>query len=167
MFNAEFGGTGPDYYPAALASDIDEVNEFVYNRVNNGVYRAGFATTQEAYEEAFTSLFEALDQLETRLAENRYLVGDTITETDWRLFTTLVRFDSVYFGHFKCNHKRIVDYPNLWGYAKELYQIDGIAETIHLDQIKDHYYGSHKTINPTGIVPVGPKVDFTAPHGRG
>jgi len=166
MFNAEFGGTGPDYYPAALASDIDEINDFVYNRVNNGVYRAGFATTQEAYEEAFTSLFEALDQLNSRLAENRYLVGDTITEADWRLFTTLVRFDSVYFGHFKCNHKRIVDYPNLWGYAKELYQIDGIAETIHLDQIKAHYYGSHKTINPKGIVPVGPEIDFTAPHGR-
>lgn len=167
MFNAEFNGTGPDYYPEALRIEIDEMNEFVYHRINNGVYKSGFATTQEAYEEAFTELFTALDAIEECLSKKRYLTGDTLTEADWRLFTTLVRFDPVYVGHFKCNKKRIVDYPNMWGYLKELYQVAGIAETVHMDHIKSHYYGSHDTINPTAVVPLGPEIDFMAPHGRG
>lgn len=155
-----------DYYPEAYRSEIDAINDDVYHRVNNGVYRSGFATTQEAYEEAFTALFEALDSLEQRLSARRFLAGDQITEADWRLFTTLVRFDAVYVGHFKCNLKRIVDYPNLWGYLRELYQIPGIAGTVNMDQIKSHYYASHRTINPSGIVPKGPDLDFTSPHGR-
>jgi putative glutathione S-transferase len=169
MFNSAFdevGATGPDYYPEALREEIDELNEYIYANVNNGVYRAGFATTQNAYEEAATALFEALDSLERRLVVRRYLTGNKITEADWRFFTTLVRFDSVYFGHFKCNKRRIVDYPHLWGYVRDLYQQPGIAETVDIAFIKRHYYGSHKTINPHLIVPIGPEIDFAAPHDR-
>ena len=157
----------PDFYPAAKRSEIDAINKEVYETVNNGVYKAGFATTQSAYEEAVYALLATLDALERRLGGSRYLVGDAITEADWRLFTTLVRFDPVYFGHFKCNRRRIVDYPNLWGYVRDLYQVPGIADTVDLFHIKNHYYGSHKTINPTGIVPVGPDIDFSIPHQRG
>lgn len=169
MLNGEFaeiGVPGPDLYPEPLRAEIDTVNDWVYRTVNNGVYRAGFATTQEAYEEAVTALFESLDAIEERLRRQRYLVGERMTEADWRLFTTLVRFDAVYVGHFKCNLRRIVDYPNLWSYLRELYQVLGVAQTVHFDHIKAHYYGSHKTINPTGIVPKGPALDFTTPHGR-
>jgi putative glutathione S-transferase len=170
MLNSAFapaGATGPDFCPEPLRAEIDAVNEWVYRTVNNGVYRAGFATSQEAYEEAVSALFESLDAIEERLGRQRYLAGDRITEADWRLFTTLVRFDAVYVGHFKCNLRRIVDYPNLWGYLRELFQVPGVAGTVHFDHIKTHYYGSHKTINPTGIVPSGPLLDFTTPHGRG
>lgn len=167
MLNSEFGERGTDYYPAALRDQIDEINSFVYDKINNGVYKTGFATTQDAYEEAFENLFEALDHVEGILSENRYLVGDQITEADWRLFTTLVRFDAVYVGHFKCNKKRLIDYPNLWGYVRELYQIDGVAETVNMDHIKTHYYASHKTINPTGVIPLGPELDFMSAHERG
>ena len=169
MFNREFdafGDSSIDFCPDALRGEIDEMNEWVYPRINNGVYRCGFATTQEAYEEAFCELFGALDDLETRLAGQRYLVGDQITEADWRLFTTLVRFDAVYVGHFKCNLRRIADYPNLSGYLRELYQVPGVAETVDFFHIKHHYYGSHGTINPTGVVPVGPELDLDRPHGR-
>ena len=169
MFNSAFdavGATGPDLYPVELRDDIDWVNDFVYDRINNGVYKAGFATTQKAYDEAVQSLFEALDGLDARLSRQRYLTGERITEADWRLFTTLVRFDAVYVGHFKCNLKRLVDYPNLWAWTRELYQIPGIAETVNRAHIKDHYYRSHRTINPAGIVPAGPEIDFTKPHGR-
>jgi putative glutathione S-transferase len=169
MFNGAFdaaGADGPDFYPRPLRASIDEVNRFVYEKVNNGVYRAGFATTQEAYDEAFDALFAALDWLEARLAVQPYLAGERITEADWRLFTTLVRFDPVYHGHFKCNRRRLVDYPNLWGYARQLFQVPGVAETVRFDHIKAHYYGSHRTINPTGIVPKGPDIDFTLAHGR-
>ena len=169
MFNSAFDGlTGSkdDFYPERLRSEIDELNALIYDTVNNGVYKAGFATTQEAYEGAVASLFETLDTLEDRLAARRYLAGDTITEADWRLFTTLVRFDPVYVGHFKCNIRRIADYPNLSGYLRELYQWPGVEETVNLRHIKEHYYRSHKTINPTGIVPVGPDLDLDAPHGR-
>ncbi len=169
MFNAAFDGVGatvPDFYPEALRNEIDALNESIYERVNNGVYRAGFATTQSAYEEAVSALFAELDALEDRLSGQRYLAGARLTEADWRLFTTLVRFDAVYFGHFKCNRRRLVDYPNLWGWTRELYQMPGIAETVDLRHIKEHYYRSHRTINPTGIVPVGPEIDFAAPHGR-
>ena len=162
-----FGGEGPDLYPAALAAEIDEVNERVYETVNNGVYRCGFAQTQDAYEAGFRPLFESLDWLEQRLVRSRYLLGDSITEADWRLFPTLVRFDAVYYSHFKCNLRRIVDYPNLWGYTRELYQLPGVAATVEIDEIKRHYYGTHRSINPTGIVPVGPAIDFEQPHGRG
>ncbi|MFQ5764133.1 MAG: glutathione S-transferase family protein [Rhodospirillales bacterium] len=161
-----FGDADVDFYPKDLRDDIDAVNEVVYARVNNGVYRAGFATSQEAYEEAFQALFETLDDLESRLSKRRYLVGTRLTEADWRLFTTLVRFDAVYYGHFKCNQRRLADYPNLWNYARELYQVPGVAETVSLDHIKRHYYGSQRTVNPTGIVPKGPDIDFTAPHDR-
>lgn len=167
MLNHEFEGTGDDYYPHALRPAIDEINDFIYPTINNGVYKTGFATTQQAYEEAHEELFKALDKLEDILGKNRYLVGDQITEADWRLFTTLVRFDAVYVGHFKCNKKRIVDYPNIWGYLKELYQVPGISETVDMHHIKTHYYASHPTINPTGIVPVGPEINFTEAHGRG
>ena len=170
MLNSEFnaiGATGPDFYPDELASEIDAINDFVYPNINNGVYRAGFATTQEAYEEAVTALFDALDTIEERLGGRRYLVGDRITEADWRLFTTLLRFDPVYVGHFKCNIRRIEDYPNLWGFTRELYQVPGVSDTVHMDHIKRHYYASHATINPTGVVPLGPDIDFTIPHGRG
>lgn len=169
MFDAEFddvGATGPRYCPPELETGIDEMNAFVYDAVNNGVYKAGFATTQDAYDEAVRSLFAALDQIELVLSSFRYLVGDTLTEADWRLFTTLLRFDPVYVGHFKCNLRRIVDYPNLWGYTRELYQVPGVAETVNFDHIKTHYYRSHPMINPTGIVPFGPEIDFAAPHGR-
>lgn len=155
-----------DFYPAPLRAEIDAVNAAVYDRVNNGVYKAGFATTQDAYEEAVSALFAELDALEARLASQRYLAGDRITEADWRLFTTLVRFDAVYHGHFKCNLRRIADYPNLSNYLRELYQVPGVAGTVNLDHIKRHYYGSHKTINPTGIVPLGPILDLSAPHNR-
>ena len=169
MFNSAFDGVGAkpgDYYPAELREAIDAVNERVYHTVNNGVYKAGFATTQNAYEEAVKPLFESLDWLEDRLAKQRYLVRDTLTEADWRLFTTLVRFDPVYVGHFKCNLRRLVDYPNLWAYVRELYQMPGIAETVNFHHIKGHYYQSHSTINPTGVVPMGPEIDFLEPHGR-
>ncbi|HZO14289.1 MAG TPA: glutathione S-transferase family protein [Polyangiaceae bacterium] len=165
-FNALSGESELDFYPEALRPEIDEMNELVYPNVNDGVYRCGFATTQAAYEEAFDNLFNTLDQLEARLARQRYLCGDRITEADWRLFTTLVRFDPVYHGHFKCNLRRLVDYPNLWGYTRDLYQVPGVAETVHLDHIKQHYYGSHKHINPTGIVPKGPDIDYAMPHDR-
>jgi len=163
MLNSAFDEAGAkegDYYPEKLRSEIDAVNEKVYNNVNNGVYKAGFATKQEVYKEEVLNLFNALDDLEARLGNQRYLAGDQITEADWRFFTTLVRFDSVYYGHFKCNIRRIVDYKNIWTYTKELYNKPGIAETVNFDHIKEHYYRSHKTINPTGIVPVGPELDF-------
>jgi glutathionyl-hydroquinone reductase len=162
-----FGGRGPQLYPAALAPAIDAINERVYETLNNGVYRCGFARTQAAYEAAFGPLFETLDWLERLLGERRYLLGDALTEADWRLFPTLVRFDAVYYGHFKCNLRRLVDYPNLWGYTRELYQLPGIAATVELDEIKRHYYGTHPQINPSRIVPLGPELDFTTPHGRG
>lgn len=164
-FNALTGNTD-DYYPKALREEIDSVNERVYHDINNGVYKAGFATSQAAYEEAVTSLFNALDWIEARLSKQRYLVGDSITEADWRLFTTLIRFDAVYHGHFKCNKRQIADYPNIFGYMKELYQVDGVRETVNLDHIKRHYYFSHTMINPTQVIPVGPEQDFMSPHGR-
>ncbi|MGB5594966.1 MAG: glutathione S-transferase C-terminal domain-containing protein, partial [Crocosphaera sp.] len=163
MFNSAFDDIGAkpgDYYPEALREDIDQVNERIYNTVNNGVYKAGFATTQEAYEEGVNPLFETLDWIEARLSNSRYLMGDKLTEADWRLFTTLVRFDAVYVGHFKCNKKRIVDYPNIWRYVRELYNFPKVAETVNFQHIKGHYYQSHKTINPTGVVPIGPEIDF-------
>ena len=169
MFNSAFdevGATAGDFLPSALLAEIDEINAFVYSAVNNGVYKAGFATTQEAYEEPVTELFEALDTLEACLAEHRYLMGEKITEADWRLFTTLVRFDAVYVGHFKCNLRRIIDYPNLWGYLRDLYQVPGIAETVNMEHIKQHYYTSHANINPTRIIPIGPVLDFTTAHHR-
>lgn len=169
MFNSAFDGiTGStdDFYRQNLRGEIDALNAEIYDTVNNGVYKAGFATTQEAYEAPVTRLFETLDMLEDRLASSRYLFGDRTTEADWRLFTTLVRFDPVYVGHFKCNLRRIADYPNLDGYLRDLYQVPGVAETVHFDHIKRHYYCSHKTINPTGIVPVGPVMDLDRPHGR-
>lgn len=169
MFNSAFDGvTGNqlDFYPATLRAEIDAMNERVYNAVNNGVYRAGFATSQSVYETAYGALFEMLDWLDERLSRSRYLLGEKVTEADWRLFTTLVRFDAVYFGHFKCNRQRIDDYPALSGYMRDLYQVEGVAETVNIAHIKQHYYGSHRTINPTGIVPVGPALDFSRPSGR-
>jgi len=162
----EFGDASLDLYPADLAEEIDRVNAFVYDRINNGVYKAGFATTQEKYEHAFDALFAVLDELDARLAKQRYLVGNRLTEADWRLFTTLVRFDAVYVGHFKCNLRRIADYPNLSGYLRDLYQVPGIAGTVNFEHIKRHYYASHTMINPTGIVPKGPVLDLDAPHDR-
>lgn len=162
----ELTGNTDDYYPEALRAEIDEINEFVYHNINNGVYKVGFATEQAAYEEAYANLFAALDKLEERLGQQRYLVDSQITEADWRLFTTLIRFDAVYFGHFKCNKRQLRDYPNLINYVRELYQVPGIAETVNIDHIKKHYYFSHKTINPTQIVPVGPELDFDLPHNR-
>lgn len=162
----EWGDATVDFYPAALRGEVDAVNAEVYGSVNNGVYRAGFATSQAAYEEAFDDLFAALDGLETRLSRQRYLVGDRITEADWRLFTTLVRFDPVYVGHFKCNLRRIADYANLSNYLRDLYQVPGIAQTVDMHHIKAHYYASHRNINPTGIIPVGPEIDHLAPHDR-
>jgi glutathionyl-hydroquinone reductase len=170
MLNSAFDAWGDaslDLYPERLRGEIDRVNTLVYPAINNGVYRAGFAGTQQAYEEAFGELFAALDTLEERLGRQRYLAGDIITEADWRLFTTLARFDPVYVGHFKCNLRRIADYPNLSNYLRELYQVPGIAETVNMHHIKSHYYGSHETINPTRIVPVGPAIDYAAPHNRG
>jgi len=161
------GAAEGDYYPEELRPEIDTVNARIYDTVNNGVYKAGFATTQDAYEAAIGPLFDTLDWLEERLTRQRYLMGDKLTEADWRLFTTLVRFDAVYVGHFKCNLRRIVDYPALSGYVRDLYQHPGIAGTCDFHHIKHHYYQSHLTINPTGIVPVGPALDLTAPHGRG
>lgn len=169
MLNSAFdawGDAAVDFYPPALRSEIDAVNAQVYGAVNNGVYRAGFATNQAAYDEAFGELFTALDSLEARLSRQRYLVGDHITEADWRLFTTLVRFDPVYVGHFKCNLRRIADYPNLSNYLRDLYQVPGVAQTVDMHHIKAHYYASHRNINPTGIVPLGPQVDHLAPHDR-
>lgn len=169
MFNSAFDAIGAqagDFTPPDLLDEIDKLNAFIYPAINNGVYRAGFATTQDAYEEAVTELFEALDTIEQRLAGNRYLTGSTITEADWRLFTTLVRFDAVYVGHFKCNLYRIVDYPNLWGYLRDLYQVPNIADTVNMDHIKTHYYTSHDNINPTRIIPLGPVLDFNMPHER-
>ncbi len=169
MLNSAFdqwGNTGVDFYPVHLRGEIDAINKIIYHNVNNGVYRTGFATRQEAYEKAYQGLFDALDHLEHRLSKQRYLVGDQITEADWRLFPTLVRFDPVYHGHFKCNRQRLVDYPNLWAYTRELYQVGGVADTVNMDHIKTHYYGSHTSINPTGIVPKGPEIDFMVPHGR-
>jgi glutathionyl-hydroquinone reductase len=149
------------FRPPALAAEIDAVNERIYDTVNNGVYRAGFATRQSAYESAVQSLFESLDWIESRLTRQRYLVGDVITEADWRLFPTLVRFDAVYYGHFKCNLRHVYEYPALWKYTRELYRVPGIADTVFLEEYKQHYYRSHRNINPTGIVPVGPHVDFS------
>ena len=170
MFNSAFEAftsVHTDYYPAALRAEIDRVNDTVYSTVNNGVYRAGFASSQDAYEEAARGIFITFDQLEDRLSRQRYLAGRQITEADWRLFTTLIRFDSVYYSHFKCNLRRLADYPNLWNYTRDLYQVPGVAATVSIDQIKRHYYGSQRGVNPTGIVPIGPLIDFTAPHDRG
>ncbi|WP_438478012.1 glutathione S-transferase family protein [Streptococcus pluranimalium] len=164
MFNTAFNditGNTDDYYPENLRTEIDHINEFVYDKVNNGVYKTGFATEQSVYEKELQNLFSGLDQLENRLASQNWLVGNSMTEADIRLFTTLVRFDPVYFGHFKCNLKRLVDYPNLWEYTKRIYNLPGIAETVDFDHIKTHYYGSHKTINPNGIIPTGPEIDWT------
>jgi putative glutathione S-transferase len=170
MLNAAFTAVTndrADYYPAELRDDIDRISARVYNDVNIGVYRAGFATTQSAYEEGCRAVFAALDWLEDMLSRQRYLLGARLTEADWRLFTTLVRFDAVYYSHFKCNLRRIVDYPNLSNYLRDLYQVPGIADTVNLDHIKRHYYMSMTAINPTRIVPLGPVLDFSAPHNRG
>ena len=171
MFNSAFDAlpgvdASLDFHPRELHGEIDAVNATVYDLVNNGVYKAGFATAQAPYEEAVVALFAELDRIEERLSRQRYLAGDRLTEADWRLFTTIIRFDAVYHGHFKCNLRQIADYPNLSNYTRELYQVPGVAETVDFDHIKLHYYGSHKTINPTGIVPLGPLQDFTAPHNR-
>jgi len=169
MFNSAFNhltGNTDDYYPAELHESIHAINDRVYDSINNGVYRAGFATTQEAYESAFHQLFDALDWVENLLSNQRYLVGETLTEADWRLFTTLIRFDAVYFGHFKTNRQMLADYPAISGYVRELYQVPGIAETVSFEHIKTHYYASHLTINPTGVIPLGPEQDFNLAHGR-
>lgn len=169
MLNSAFDGLGArnlNFYPEALADEIDAVNARVYETVNNGVYRAGFATSQEPYEQAYTELFESLDWLEARLEENRYLVGNRLTEADWRLFTTLIRFDAVYFSHFKCNRQRISDFPSLRNYLMDLYQVPGVAGTVDLAQIKRHYYRSQRTVNPSGVVPIGPSLDFNQAHDR-
>ncbi|MCA1367764.1 glutathione S-transferase family protein [Bradyrhizobium sp. BRP14] len=169
MFNSAFDyltGSTEDFCPKELRAEIDALNARIYDAVNNGVYKTGFATSQAAYEESVTALFAMLDELEGRLASRRYLLGNNITETDWRLFTTLLRFDPVYVGHFKCNIRRLADYPNLYGYLRDLYQVAGVAGTVNMYHIKQHYYRSHTMINPTGIVPVGPVVDLGAPHGR-
>lgn len=162
----EFGNSNVDFYPQDLHEAIDAINKLIYNNVNNGVYRAGFARTQDAYDRAFDHLFGTMDELEQRLSKQRYLLGEKITEADWRLFTTLVRFDAVYYNHFKTNKKRLMDYPNLWAYTRELYQLPGVKETVNMDHIKTHYFGSHRSINPTGIVPKGPVIDFMQAHGR-
>ncbi len=169
MLNSAFNeltGEHSDYYPEALRAGIDDLNQLIYDNINNGVYRTGFATSQKAYETAFQGLFDTLDLIEDRLRRQRYLVGESITEADWRLFTTLIRFDAVYYSHFKTNLKRIEDYPNLSNYLRELYQIEGIAETVNFDHIKTHYYVSQTTINPTQVVPVGPVLDYTRVHNR-
>ena len=169
MFNSAFDaltGNREDYYPQELRAEIDRINERVYHSVNNGVYKAGFATEQQVYEEAVGELFEALHWLEELLATRRYLAGGRLTEADWRLFTTLIRFDPVYHGHFKCNLQRLSDFPNLFAYMRELWQIPGIAQSVKFDQIKQHSYGSHKQINPKGIVPLGPEQNLHSPHGR-
>ncbi|MFD2166125.1 glutathione S-transferase family protein [Thalassotalea euphylliae] len=169
IFNTAFNeltGNIDDYYPEALRSGIDEMNERIYHTINNGVYRAGFATTQTAYDQAYDELFESLDWLEQHLSENRYLMGAEITEADWRLFTTLLRFDAVYHGHFKCNRNKLSEFHHISNYVRELFQIDGIADTVDLPYTKIHYYASHRTINPTLIVPKGPEQDFSLPHDR-
>jgi len=169
MFNEAFNhltGNEDDYYPESLHDQIDELNDRVYDNINNGVYRAGFATSQTAYEEAFHSLFEALDWVENILSRQRFLLGAQVTEADWRLFTTLIRFDAVYVGHFKCNLRQLTQYPALSAYVRDLYQTSGIAETVDFHHIKTHYYASHLTINPTGVIPLGPSQDFMAPHDR-
>ncbi len=169
MFETEFGAYADpavDLYPAQLRAEIDQVAALIYNDVNDGVYRCGFATTQSAYEQAFDALFSRLDWLEERLSQQRYLVGEQLTEADIRLFPTLVRFDAVYYGHFKCNLRRLVDYPNLWAYARDLYQRPDFGQTVNFDHIKRHYYCTHDAINPTRIVPKGPAMDWTAPHHR-
>ena len=171
MFNSAFDGlegvrTDLDFYPGELQEEIDTVNARVYDTVNNGVYKAGFATAQDKYEEAYNALFDSLYWLEERLSSQRYLVGGRLTEADWRLFTTLIRFDAVYYSHFKCNRQRISDFPALSAYVRDLYQVPGVAETVDINQIKRHYYVSQRTINPTQIVPVGPELDFDSPHGR-
>ncbi|HJU27676.1 MAG TPA: glutathione S-transferase family protein [Candidatus Binataceae bacterium] len=169
MLNSAFdqwGDASLDFYPRDLRGEIDRINAAVYDNVNNGVYKAGFATAQHAYEAAFDALFRTLAAIETLLSSQRYLAGDRVTEADWRLFTTLVRFDAVYYSHFKCNLRRIIDYPNLWNYTRDLYQAPGVADTVSLEQIKRHYYSSHVRINPTRIVPKGPAIDFAAPHDR-
>jgi len=166
MFDAWPGAKGPLFRPPERASEIDALNEEIYRSVNNGVYRAGFATAQAAYEEAFRNLFVMLDRLEHWLRGQPFLLGEQVSETDWRLFTTLVRFDAVYYSHFKCNRNRLVDFPELWDFTRTLYQVPGVAETVRLDHIKTHYYGSHRTINPTGIIPAGPRLDFSAPTQR-
>src|SRR5579863_4928246 len=155
-----------DLYPEALREEIDRLNDFIYENINDGVYRAGFATAQSIYEGAVKRLFSALDQLEERLSTRRYLFGSRFVETDWRFFVTLIRFDAVYYGHFKCNLWRVLDYPNLWGYLKDLYQYDGISETVNFDHIKRHYYMTHEEINPNRIVPLGPVLELASPHGR-
>lgn len=169
MFETEFdayGDAGLNLYPAKLRGEIDSLNELLYETVNDGVYRAGFATSQHAYEAGAYRLFETLDAMEERLTSRRYLFGSQPVESDWRFFVTLIRFDPVYYVHFKCNLRRIADYPNLYGYLRDLYQIDGIAETVNFDHIKRHYYCTHDDINPTGIVPIGPLQDLDSPHGR-
>jgi len=169
MFNTAFNdltGNTTDYYPKALHETIHSVNDRVYDTINNGVYRAGFATSQQAYETAFHSLFDSLDWVENLLGQQRYLAGNQLTEADWRLFTTLIRFDAVYFGHFKTNRQLLADYPAISGYVRELYQVPGVADTVSFDHIKTHYYASHLMINPTGVVPLGPAQSFTSPHGR-
>lgn len=169
MFNDTFDditGNTSDFYPSKLRTEIDTLNDWIYQTINNGVYRVGFATTQHAYAQAFDTLFSALDTLEQHLTTQRYLTGDTITEADWRLFTTLIRFDAVYVGHFKTNRNRLADMPAIHAYMKALYQYPGIAETVNFEHIKQHYYFSHGQINPTRIVPVGPRLDLLSPHGR-
>ncbi len=169
MFNDAFNHLTDNqlnFYPQALRSQIDDVNEFVYDKINNGVYKAGFATTQKAYEQAYDSLFAALDELEVRLSKQRYLVGEQLTEADWRLFTTLIRFDAVYFGHFKCNQRMLESYDNISQYVRDLYQVPDVAQTVNFEHIKRHYYFSHTMINPTQVVPAGPKIDFNRPHNR-
>ncbi len=169
MFNSEFdelGDSSLDFYPSELRKEIDSLNKLVYENINNGVYKCGFATTQEAYNEAIIGLFDTLDQIESLLEERRYLAGVKLTLADWRLFTTLLRFDSVYYTHFKCNLRRIEEYPNLSNYLRELYQYPGVQETVNFQHIKEHYFKSHKTINPTGIVPSGPELNLSTPHNR-
>lgn len=170
MFNSAFDGiTGntADYWPEPMRDEIEEVNERIYHSFNNGVYKSGFATNQDAYTDAVTKLFDTMDWLENRLSTNRYLMGDTLTEADWRLFPTLVRFDPVYHLHFKCNRSRVMDMPNLWAYTRELYQMDGVAQTCDFNHIVRHYHYSHETINPHRIIPINPDIDWMAPHGRG
>ena len=169
MFNSSFEkvcGNDRDFYPKPLRTEINQLNKTIYENVNNGVYKTGFATSQYAYTESVFKLFECLEDLEQRLSVNRFLLGETITEADWRLFTTLIRFDAVYVGHFKCNTKRLCDYPNLWSYTRDLYQQPGVSETVNFEHIKTHYYGSHKTINPNGIIPAGPLINYYEAHNR-
>jgi len=161
-----FTNVRADYYPEPLRTQIDKLNDLIYPNINNGVYRAGFATSQAAYEQAFRNVFDALEEIEQILSQHRYLVGGALTEADWRLFCTLIRFDAVYYSHFKCNWRHIYEYPNLSNYLRDLYQVPGVAETVSIEQIKRHYYGSQRQVNPTGVVPVGPQLDFAAPHDR-